>query len=93
MVTFEQLINMGFDEKLSMESVQKYGNRIEKCIEYISKQQSHANQASSRPSKQSITSDHDSKKRKNKNSALIETKSEKSRDLSSGLVFILSVQG
>eukprot|EP01084_Bolivina_argentea_P034883 64617_1 len=33
--TYSNLINMGFDEQLSMKAVAKYGNNINKCTDFI----------------------------------------------------------
>ena len=54
MVTFQKLVKMGFDDKLSMQSVQKYHDKIEHCIEYILQQQSQK-LASSPSSKAAVT--------------------------------------
>ena len=32
---WQHLINMGFEEGLSLEAVKKYGQNIDKCIEYL----------------------------------------------------------
>eukprot|EP01084_Bolivina_argentea_P034882 64616_1 len=44
--TYSNLINMGFDEQLSMKAVTKHGNNINKCTDFIiSNTQENANQS------------------------------------------------
>ena len=54
-MTFQQLINMGYDETLSFQASAKYGKNINKAIEFITQKQKNEIKTSTASQKTSTT--------------------------------------
>ena len=65
LTTYQQLITMGFDEKLSMTAAKKYGKNIDSAIAYISSQEPQTKPISAN-NNPSITIPHQNDEKKSK---------------------------